>query len=116
MSRTEFSMAVRRAALERCNWHCEGTLSAGHPCKVPLQRGRFHFDHDLPDWMGGTPTLDNCVVLCIPCHTEKTGKRDIPTIAKTKRIIDRENGIRKPRTMTRWRRFSGEVVIAPRQR
>ena len=116
MNRVEFSLPVRRAALERYKRHCEGTLPNGQPCGVPLQRGRFQFDHDLPSWMGGDSSLENCKVLCTPCHTDKTGKRDIPTIAKTKRIHDRENGIRKPRTIRRWRRFSGELVIAPRER
>lgn len=116
MSRTEFPIAVRRAALERCGRHCEGKLPGGMRCDVPLQRGRFQFDHDLPDWMGGEATLDNCMVLCTPCHRAKTGQVDIPVIAKTKRIIDREKGIRKPRTIRRWRKFNGEIVVAERQR
>ena len=52
----------------------------------------------------------------VACHKEKTGKADIPRIAKTKRISDREKGIRRPRTITRWRRFDGSVVEAGRQR
>lgn len=28
----------------------------------------------------------------------------------------RHAGIRKPRTITRWRKFSGQIVSAPRKR
>lgn len=97
MSRREFSKAVKRAAFERAAGQCEGFLSGTHercPCK--LTPGKFHYDHDLADWLGGEPTLENCVVLCIPCHHEKTAGCDIPAIAKAKRIRDRERGIRKP--------------------
>jgi hypothetical protein len=40
--------------------------------------------------------LENCVVLCIACHKEKTATKDVPAIAKTKRIQDQQRGIRKP--------------------
>lgn len=30
--------------------------------------------------------LENCVVLCKGCHAVKTGKTDIPRIAKVKRV------------------------------
>jgi 5-methylcytosine-specific restriction enzyme A len=93
MSRREFSKAVRRAALDRANGQCEGSLDDGERCPCRLDRGKFHFDHDIPDWMGGEPTIDNCVVLCIPCHHDKTAGVDIPAIAKAKRIQDRERGI-----------------------
>ena len=43
------------------------------------------------------------------------------TITKTeklvgKRIRRREAGVRRPRTMTRWRNMRGEIVTAPRER
>lgn len=92
--RREFGKPVKRAALDRAAGRCEGILSGSDErCPCPLTPGRFHFDHDLPDWMGGQPTLENCVVLCIPCHHEKTAGVDIPAIAKAKRIQDRERGI-----------------------
>lgn len=94
MSRTEFSKAVRRQAVGRANGQCEGSMRDGSRCVCRVSAGRQHFDHDLPDWMGGEATLENCRVLCIPCHTEKTAKRDAPLIAKTKRILDNEQGIR----------------------
>ncbi|MGQ3671836.1 HNH endonuclease [Xanthobacter sp. TB0136] len=45
--------------------------------------------------LGGEPTLDNCQVLCRACHGEKTFKKDVPTIAKAKRIRDRNIGIKR---------------------
>lgn len=93
--RREFSKQVRRDAFMRANGRCEGH-PYGERCPVKLRVGRFHYDHDIPDALGGEPTLENCVVLCLACHKEKTGSRDIPAIAKTKRIQDREIGIRNP--------------------
>ncbi len=111
MSRREFTKSIMRDAFLRCGGHCEG-----ENCGARLLAGDFHYDHIIPDALGGEPTLDNCQVLCRACHKVKTGKQDIPRIAKTKRISDREKGIRKPRTITRWRRFDGSVVEAGRQR
>ena len=59
---------------------------------------------------------ENCSVSCKPCHAEKTGKQDIPAIAKTKRIRDRERGIRRPSRFpgartSRWKKkMDGSVI------
>jgi 5-methylcytosine-specific restriction endonuclease McrA len=108
MSRREFPKQVKREALRRADKKCES-------CDA-LFGVKFHFDHDIADGLGGEPTLDNCKVLCHACHDEKTRKHDVPLIAKTKRIQDRHNGIKKPRTMTRWRRFDGSIREAGRDR
>jgi 5-methylcytosine-specific restriction protein A len=91
MSRREFTKQVKRDAFLRAKGCCEGT-----DCGIKIKIGGARYDHIIPDALGGEPTLDNCQVLCEPCHKIKTGKRDVPTIAKTKRIQDREMGIRKP--------------------
>jgi 5-methylcytosine-specific restriction protein A len=109
MSRREFSKAVKRQAFDRAGEQCEG-------CSAPLTKGKFHYDHDIPDALGGEPELWNCKVLCVACHAVKTGKKDVPAIAKTKRIQDREKGIRKPRSITRWRKFDRSIVRAARER
>ncbi len=109
--RREFSKRVMRDAFLRAGGRCEVD-----GCGARLTAGKFAYDHIIPDALGGEPTLDNCQVACLPCHKEKTGKADIPRIAKTKRISDREKGIRRPRTITRWRRFDGSVVEVGRQR
>ena len=49
-------------------------------------------------------------------HKKRTAEIDIPAIAKSKRIQLREMGIKKPRTMTRWRKFNGDAVYASRSR
>lgn len=113
--RREFSKQVRRDAFMRAKGQCEGK-PYGERCCVRLTLGKYHYDHDIPDALGGEPVLENCVVLCIACHKDKTVTKDVPAIAKTKRIQDRQKGIKKPRTMTRWRKFNGTVVHAERER
>lgn len=111
MSRREFSKAVKRDAFLRANGRCENAS-----CNALLTLGKYHYDHDIPDGLGGEPILENCVVLCIACHKDKTSTRDVPAIAKTKRIQDWQKGIKKPRTMTRWRRFDGSIREVSRER
>lgn len=77
--RREFSAKVMVAAFQRAKDHCES-------CRAPLRIGKFHYDHVIPDAMGGQPTLENCAVLCLACHGEKTHTVDQPAIAKAKRI------------------------------
>lgn len=103
--RREFSKQVRRDAFARAAGHCEGRPYGGDRCPVKLQIGRFHYDHDIPDGLGGEPTLDNCVVLCIACHSDKTTKRDVPAIAKAKRISDKHLGIKTVRKKIASRGF-----------
>ena len=106
--RREFPKQVKRDALKRAAKLCEG---CGAPHGV-----KFHFDHDIADGLGGEPTLENCKVLFHVCHGKKTAEHDIPLIAKTKRVSDRHNGIKKSRTITTWRKFDGTVVRAARSR
>jgi 5-methylcytosine-specific restriction protein A len=111
LSRREFSKIVKREAFARANGFCEGK-----DCGAKLSIGKYHYDHRIPDALGGEPELWNCEVLCVPCHNAKTRKTDVPAIAKTKRIQDREKGIKKPRSITGWRSFSGAIVRAARER
>jgi 5-methylcytosine-specific restriction enzyme A len=76
--RREFPARVKVAAFERSKGLCEA-------CSVKLQVGRIEYDHTTPDFFGGEPTLENCIVLCSPCHRAKTTGEDIPRIAKTRR-------------------------------
>jgi 5-methylcytosine-specific restriction protein A len=108
--RREFPKPVKREALRRANGKCE------NPTCGALFGVKFHFDHDIADGLGGEPTLENCRVLCHACHKDKTTKHDVPLIAKTKRIQDRHNGIKRPRTITSWRKFDGTPVHAGRNR
>ncbi len=76
--RREFSVAVRKQAAKRANGRCEG-------CGVGLPVGGYHYDHDVPDGLGGEPTLENCKVLCLPCHKAKTLEHDNPRMQKADR-------------------------------
>ena len=89
MSRREFSKAVKRDAFMRAKGACE-------MCGARLTVGKYAYDHIVADGLGGEPTLDNCCVACVVCHSEKSAKNDVPRIAKVKRIQDRERGIRNP--------------------
>ncbi|MFC5067313.1 HNH endonuclease [Flaviflagellibacter deserti] len=109
MSRRDFSKAVKRAAAARADGHCEA-------CTARLAYGQYHYDHVLPDWLGGEPELENCQVLCITCHRLKTADMDVPRIAKTKRTSDQAISIRKPRQIRGWRKFNGEAVRAASRR
>jgi 5-methylcytosine-specific restriction protein A len=107
--RREFSAKVKLAAFERANKHCER-------CAALLIAGKFRYNHRIPDALGGEPTLENCECLCLACDGIQTYKTDIPAIAKSKRIRRRNAGVKKPRTITGWRRFNGEKVYATRER
>lgn len=100
MSRSEFSKQVRRDALARSGGLCEGVgelygVAFGTRCNAPLSYG-VEFDHwpiaaTEPDCTG----LDNCVAVCPTCHKHKTRTYDIPAQAKSKRVRDKHQGIRK---------------------
>src|SRR5437879_5902941 len=113
--RTEFSKKTMREAYERSEGLCEGILPSGERCCVEVTHKK-HFDHIIPDALGGDTSLQNCAVLCLPCHGSKTQKIDVPMIAKAKRVADKHRGIRKksrfPGSRDDWRKrkISGEVV------
>lgn len=115
MSRTEFSKKTMGQAYERSEGLCEGILPSGERCCFPVDRKK-HFDHVIPDALGGDNSLTNCAVLCLPCHGNKTRKIDVPMIAKAKRNFNTHRGIRKPSRFpgsrdSRWKKkISGEVV------
>lgn len=85
MPRSEFTRKVKKAAWDRCGGKCE-------KCTAKLFPGKYAYDHDLPDQMGGEPTLENCRVLCNACHDQKTFTQDIPTIRKSDRQRDKHIG------------------------
>lgn len=104
--RQEFPRAVKAKAFARAGGQCEG-------CTARLVPGKFAYDHDLPDGLGGGPTLANCKVLCDACHDAKTAGRDVPTIAKMKRQRDSHIGAR---TATRKLQSRGFTPAAPQRR
>lgn len=76
--RRGFTARTKIAAFDRCGGKRE-------QCSAPLRPEKFHYDHRIPDQLGGDPTLENCQVLCVACHGAKTAKQDMPAIAKAKR-------------------------------
>ena len=110
--RQEFSERTKAMAMLLGDWKCER-------CRTPLdsrQRDTVRFNHRIPDYFRGNNDIGNCEVLCITCDNKQTYGKDIPAIAKSKRIRAREAGIRKPRRITGWRRFNGERVYKGRER
>jgi 5-methylcytosine-specific restriction enzyme A len=107
--RREFSNYVKAQAAIRANGKCE-------ECGTRLLTGGYHYDHRIPDAMGGRPDEENCQVLCKSCHGLKTTKADVPQIAKAKRRERNHFGIKRPRSIRQWRRFNGTIVYASRER
>ena len=95
MRRREFSKAVLRAAFARAEGRCEGVLADGGRCPCALQVGHFHYDHIVPAALADDASLENCQVLCRPCHAAKT-VMDVGVIARVRRMRDRHLGIADP--------------------
>lgn len=91
MSRREFSRKIMAAAFARSKGYCEAD-----GCHTKLQTGRFTYDHRIPDWMGGDPTLDNCQVICRACDRMKT-RKDQSDIARVRGAHDRHIGAKRSR-------------------
>lgn len=110
MKRRDFPKRVKLAAWERCAGHCE-------ECAAKIIGGRPEYDHDIPDAIGGEPTLENCIVRCRTCHARKTAELDAPRIAKVRRQREKHLGIRNASRFPggRWSRWkkkvTGEVVL-----
>lgn len=106
--RTEFSKKVKQDAYRRAAGKCEA-------CGAVLGVGGFHFDHIIPDQLGGEPTLENCQCVCKVCHKDKT-REDVGRIAKAKRQECKHLGIRKRSRFpgsrdSRWKKkLDGSVV------
>ena len=107
--RQEFSAKTKLLAFEAAKGQCVR-------CSARLYPGKYRYNHRIPYYQGGDNSLANCELLCLACDSEQTYRHDIPAIAKTRRIRKRAAGIKKPRRITRWRRFDGSIVSKPRER
>jgi 5-methylcytosine-specific restriction protein A len=90
--RTEFPNKVKRDALQRAKDN--GGKCENPGCGAFLSFSKYHYDHVIPDQMGGEATLENCQVICFACHKIKT-RKDVADIAKAKRRSDKHNGVRR---------------------
>jgi 5-methylcytosine-specific restriction protein A len=95
VKRFEFSKDVKRAALRRSHGRCEGKgatygFARGVRCNANLAFG-VEYDHfPIRAADGGFGELGNCAAVCIKCHRWKTSKIDLPQIAKSKRLFNRQ--------------------------
>ena len=105
--RTNFSKAVREAALERADGRCEHIDEVGNRCPCALQDHYYQFAHVIADGIGGRPTLENCRVWCTPCHRGEFA-RDIAVIAQTRRLEKQRIGVSCTRRPMAGSRFSSE--------
>ena len=95
--RREFTVAVKKAAKLRAGDNCE-------ECKLPFGGMRPEYDHDKEDTFGGEPTLENCRVLCPPCHRRKSSSRQ-RVIAKSNRVRNKAAGTIRTRRKIPSRKF-----------
>ena len=99
MARREFSKSIKVAVIKRATKdnviYCE---SCGLPAK------RFEIDHRRADALLGEPTLENAMLMCSVCHSEKT-KTDVAIISKAKRQEARHLGAVTSKVKIRSRGF-----------
>ncbi|MEM7212331.1 MAG: HNH endonuclease [Pseudomonadota bacterium] len=92
-SRAEFSTRTKLKAWERCTGEdgkqrCECDECGGTDNTQGLlicSKGP-QYDHDLPCYLGGENSLENCRVHRHGCHQRKTSDIDQPRITKTRHV------------------------------
>jgi 5-methylcytosine-specific restriction endonuclease McrA len=86
-------------------------------CGGPIDgtREKWIIEHVKALELGGADERANMAPAHEGCAVEKT-RGDHAQAAKAKRRKSRHLGIKRQRTITRWRRFDGSIVIAPRER
>jgi 5-methylcytosine-specific restriction protein A len=72
-------------------------------------------DHVVALINGGDHRESNLAPVLRAEHRKKTAQ-DVSLKAKNDRVRKKHLGIKKPRTMTRWRKMNGTIVIAGRER
>lgn len=122
MSRIEFSKDVKKQARARSGDACEaeGPLYGHRPgvrCGEDMRTKGYRYDHINPVEQSQDATLGNCLVVCPTCHDFKTRTRDIPMLAKGRRIAEKREGLRpssRPmpcgRNSPLKKKMNGEVV------
>lgn len=84
----EFTKAVKIAAFQRSNGHCE----CGCGVKIIAGDGP-EYDHIIEVALGGDNSLENCRVLRRRCHEKKTAERR-PALDKSRRIYENRIKVR----------------------
>lgn len=85
-------------------------------CHRKLRPGHWACDHIVALVNGGEHRERNLQALCeFPCHSDKS-KADVAEKSEVYAKRAKHIGVKKPRTMTRWRKFNGDIVNAQRER
>lgn len=101
---------VRARIFERHNGVC-------HRSGRKIMAGdKWDLDHILALINGGEHRESNMAPILVgKPHKDKTAE-DVKVKSKTARIRAKHLGLKKPRTIKSWKRFSGEIVHAGRDR
>jgi 5-methylcytosine-specific restriction protein A len=91
MARLEFAKSTKKDANARSEGRCEAKWD-GVRCNTPFAGLTPQYHHIIEAYLGGRATLENCMVVCIPCHKLITKKR-APVLEKVERILERKAGI-----------------------
>lgn len=87
-----------------------------HLSKRKIMPGdKWECEHMLALILGGENRESNMAPALVKPHKVKTAQ-DMAQKAKNDRVRKKHLGIKKPRTIRAWRKFSGEAVYAPRER
>lgn len=106
---TKVPPRVRLRIFERAGGVC-------HLSGRKIQPGeKWELEHIKALCNGGEHRESNLAPALVEPHKVKT-RADRKAKAKSDRIRKRNAGIRKPRTITAWRRFDGTIVRADRER
>jgi 5-methylcytosine-specific restriction enzyme A len=109
-------MKRRRLTTEERKLLLSGNAFTCHICQGRIDIGQaWEAEHVIPLAQGGEDGGTNLRPAHVKCHARKTAQ-DAADTARAKRREARHLGIRKPRTIQKWRRFNGDPVHAPRDR
>lgn len=104
--RIEFSVRVRKAAWDRAQGRCECGCGRAFG-KHPKERPEYH--HRLAAYLGGEPTVENCLVVRWDCHRLLTDGQQ-PVFSKVRREEKRVTGTERKKAKipgskgTGWRK------------
>lgn len=97
-------------------WIAAGGCCQGELCGRRILTGeRWCVDHIIPLCEGGEHRESNLQILADCCHKGKSAA-EMTRKARSDRMRLRHLGIKRPRKITRWRRFDGSPVYAGRER
>lgn len=99
---------VRLRVFVRFNGICQ-------ECTTKIAVKRWVLDHRIALINGGENRESNLGPIHEACNKIKTAA-DVAEKAVTARVRAKHIGIKKPRTITRWRRFNGSIREAGRER